>query len=644
MLFGAGVASASPGAVVSSFGTDGSLVATFGPDSPPASGGDGVAVAPNGDIYESGVATISGSGGSAINEVYIARYLPTGVLDSSFGTGGVTYENVGDGVSPSTGTVGNPFEPTAFVALTPSGDPVVATEASATTSSDMQLAVLEFTSSGTLNTAFNSTGVYKINLGTSTVPGGLAVQGNGDIVITGGVETGGGAQFFAERLTSGGTADSSFGSGGVTELSLGPGAVSEGFGVIVQSDGDLVFGGTANDASGHPEFAITRLTASGQPDNSFGTGGTAYAQPSSGSSPAAIALDVTATPDGGYAATGLAENSPSIGVAVVRLTNSGGLDTAFSGGGMSIITTPGLTQGLATGIFAQNDGKLLLTGTGLGVSTAGPMAIRLNTDGTLDNSFGSGGVAINNLTQPYDGLAMGAAMTADGNMFLTGLGEPTGAGGTGSFLQELNLDTAPTVSFIYAPTTVKVGTPVQFAASAIPSSGEAITGVSWDFGSGKFGAATGANVKRTFSQPGRYTVRVQATDGFGLSTISSRSITVIGPSLKLGSIAVASSGLEIKLSCKKTTCDVNAALTTVEHLRGKTVTKLTASGHGKHTKLVKIGSAKFKISAGKSETLMLKLNARGEQLLGQFHALPTKAAFELTNGKGKTVQRTVTIR
>ena len=212
MVFGTGVASASPGSVVTSFGTNGSVVNTLGPDSTPSSGADGVAVASNGDIYEVGVAQISGSSGSGPSEVYLARHLPNGALDTSFGNGGVVYENVGAGSSPSTGIAGSPFQPTAFVALTPSGNPVIATVATAATSGDTQMVVLEFSQSGALNTAFNSTGVYKVSLGTSSGPGGLAIQSNGDVVLTGGVETASTSEFFAERLTSGGALDPTFGS------------------------------------------------------------------------------------------------------------------------------------------------------------------------------------------------------------------------------------------------------------------------------------------------------------------------------------------------------------------------------------------------------------------------------------------------
>ncbi|MGH2927271.1 MAG: hypothetical protein ACRDL8_03610, partial [Solirubrobacteraceae bacterium] len=80
MACSAGVASAaSPGELNTSFAGGGNLLTQFGSGPSPTSGGDGVAVASNGDIYQVGGATVSGR-----DELYIARYLPSGQPDPSF--------------------------------------------------------------------------------------------------------------------------------------------------------------------------------------------------------------------------------------------------------------------------------------------------------------------------------------------------------------------------------------------------------------------------------------------------------------------------------------------------------------------------------------------------------------------------------
>ena len=134
--------------------------------------------------------------------------------------------------------------------------------------------------------------------------------------------------------------------------------------------------------------------------------------------------------------------------------------------------------------------------------------------------------------------------------------------------------------------------------------------MSWDLGSGKFGDATGTTATKTFTQPGTYTVRVQATDAYGLSTISPRAITVIGPSMKVGTIKIAHGKVSVKLSCKTAICTVGATLATVEHLKGKRVMRLSASGHGK---LTKIGSAKLKIAGRQQQDRHAEAERRGQE-------------------------------
>ena len=628
---------------MSGFGTGGSAVAQFGPDSTPASSAQSVVVAANGNIYEAGVAAISGTGSSTINEVYIARYLPNGTLDPSFGTHGVTYENVGSGGSPSTGDLNTGPEASTFVSLTPDGNPVVATEATTSTPGDSQLAVLEFTASGSLNPAFNTTGVYEVNLGTSTTAGGIAVQSNGDIVVTGGVALGGAnPEFFAERLTGAGAVDSGFGSGGVEEMQRGGTADTQGYGVLVQTNGDLVFGGPGEDSHGNSVFAITRLTASGQPDGSFGSGGTAYPQPSTASTPESADTGVAVTPDGGYAAAGFAAVSSTspVALAVARLTSTGQLVSSFGNGGTTVLSDPSLLESFGSAVIPESDGKLLVTGTGV-TGFVGPMTALLNADGTVDQGFGLNGIAIGGLSAPFEGFAESAAPVAGGNLVMAGLGEPLGSGGVASFLQEVNIDTAPVLSFAYAPAAATVGVPVQFFAFAIPNPAQSISQLSWDFGSGSFGAATGTSATYTFAQPGTYTVRTEATDSFGLSTIASQAITVAGPSLTVGKIKSAKGKVTISFSCKVAACVVNAMLTTVEHLRHGKVHRLSASGHGTQ---VTIGAAKLSIAAGTTQTVTLKLSGTGRRLLRKFHHIPASASFELTDDNGATLHRTLRIR
>ena len=68
---------------------------------------------------------------------------------------------------------------------------------------------------------------------------------------------------------------------------------------------------------------------------------------------------------------------------------SGMLDTTFGSGG-KVITAVGLEDG-ATSMVIQPDGKIIVAGGSGTIENLDFALVRYNTDGSLDNSFGTGG-------------------------------------------------------------------------------------------------------------------------------------------------------------------------------------------------------------------------------------------------------------
>lgn len=100
---------------------------------------------------------------------------------------------------------------------------------------------------------------------------------------------------------------------------------------------------------------------------------------------------------------------------VGHFTASGELDTAFGTGGWFIRNLVVGTNGeVARGIALQSDGKIVVTATAEASGAADPRdrdlyVLRLNTGGALDESFGSGGVSVLDLsTGAVDGTAFSA--------------------------------------------------------------------------------------------------------------------------------------------------------------------------------------------------------------------------------------------
>jgi uncharacterized delta-60 repeat protein len=68
---------------------------------------------------------------------------------------------------------------------------------------------------------------------------------------------------------------------------------------------------------------------------------------------------------------------------------AGQLDPTFAKGGIFSTTT---SRSTANALAIQNDGKTVIAGTGFANNNVADTLIRLNTNGTLDPTFGCGGV------------------------------------------------------------------------------------------------------------------------------------------------------------------------------------------------------------------------------------------------------------
>jgi uncharacterized delta-60 repeat protein len=212
-----------------------------------------------------------------------------------------------------------------------------------------------------------------VSLGTGTQLFGVAVQGDDKVLAAG--QSNGSA--FVERLTSTGAPDGSFGSGGV---SGGPGGAARA--VALQADGKVVIAGTSGGM-----FA-ERFNPNGSVDSSFGAGGIARAFGGSG-----IANAVGVQSDGKIVVAG-SVNPIDTRIAVARFNANGSLDSSFGSGGSEVIDL-GLPYEVAEGLAIQPNGKIVLVGHEQGSPTYAffnGLVLRLNANGSLDGSFNGNGV------------------------------------------------------------------------------------------------------------------------------------------------------------------------------------------------------------------------------------------------------------
>lgn len=253
-----------------------------------------------------------------------------------------------------------------------------------------QMFVARYNSDGSNDTSFSSDGVTAI--GFSTGPGAgyaLLQQPDGKLVITGTGQSNraGDYDVVIVRLNADGSADSTFGTNGVGTLKDG-GFDEFGAAIIRQADGKLLVAGASNAGRGY-DFDFVRFNADGSVDTSFGTAGRLLVDFGGNDDQANAMVQQS---DGAIVATGFARDSNGFSsVAVVRLSAAGVLDTSFGSGGK--VTIPfGTSQSTAAGVAQQSDGKLVIVGAVAESTTSTDAALlRLNTNGTLDSSFGTAG-------------------------------------------------------------------------------------------------------------------------------------------------------------------------------------------------------------------------------------------------------------
>jgi uncharacterized delta-60 repeat protein len=162
-----------------------------------------------------------------------------------------------------------------------------------------------------------------------------------------------------------------------------PGTNNTAAGVVVQGDGKLVTAGWAQ-VGGVFKFAVERHNEDGSADTSFGTAGTVLTTIGTGAAAGKVVLQN----DGKLVVAGSATVSGASQFALARYNTNGTLDGTFGTGG--VVTTPVGTSDSANAVVVQPDDKIVVAGRATVTNHVVALA-RYNSNGTLDGGFGTGG-------------------------------------------------------------------------------------------------------------------------------------------------------------------------------------------------------------------------------------------------------------
>jgi uncharacterized delta-60 repeat protein len=342
-------------------------------------------------------------------DITLVRFDSEGVLQPSFGDGGVVVQSFERDQAWLERTVD----------LTVVGGKIVGGYAFKNPALRSKMAVVQFTSDGSLDTEFGVGGLATEEASHEyrrTEPESTAVLPDGSIVVVTNDLSSFGSVVF-RRYRSEGSPDTSWGAQGSVVFDQGFGGVDRV--LIAQPDGKLLFGATSHSADPLPpdvEIFIARLNGDGTRDISFGVNGTlSISNPGTYDS----LTDLRTLADGSILAVGsdIAEKF----ISLRRILPSGNLDTNF---GQSGVATIQLAHGQHRLIdsYVLADGRIQLVAEHHDYSSgrASVVVATYLPSGILDPIYATSGIATLDVSALGIIQASSAAWQNDGGILIGG--------------------------------------------------------------------------------------------------------------------------------------------------------------------------------------------------------------------------------
>jgi uncharacterized delta-60 repeat protein len=390
-------------------GGDGKLLQAVG------SGDDyaqGMLLQPDGRIVLAGT-----SANGADNDFSLVRLNTDGSLDGGFGVGGrvivpITGNDVANGVS-----------------LQVDGKIIVVGQGQEPTHTDSDYRVVRLNANGTLDEGFGENGTVLLPVGSNNDAAyNVITLADAKIVLVGS-SVASDSDFSVVRLLANGEPDLSFSSDGLAVIPVG---TSHDSAFQVQAlPGDLLAIAGSSFEAGIWQFSVVQLETDGDLDLNFGSGGKRIVPvgnvPVGGAYAFGTAMVVQPDPEGQaphykLLIAGHAQNGASYDFALIRLNADGSVDENFGPSGDGRVLLPvGSGNEEVYAMALQADGKLLITGRGVGNVNGDFAVIRLTDNGLLDPSFGNAGTVLIPVGDGED-ISHDIVVQVDGKIVLGGEG------------------------------------------------------------------------------------------------------------------------------------------------------------------------------------------------------------------------------
>lgn len=199
--------------------------------------------------------------------------------------------------------------------------------------------------------------------------------------------------------------------------------------LAIQADGKIVTVGRSLNTYNLNDIAISRFLPTGALDNTFGSAGKVIITSTRVDQ---YVESVAIQPDGKIVATGRYKSLSTIQGSniyyfmTIRLNTNGTLDNTFNGTG-KILTTFNLANCFAHSIALQSDGKIVAGGQNYNGAYYDFALVRYNSNGTLDNTFGVSGKKTFSVSVKDD-YCNEIAIQPNGRIVAAGITEKTAGG------------------------------------------------------------------------------------------------------------------------------------------------------------------------------------------------------------------------
>jgi uncharacterized delta-60 repeat protein len=263
--------------------------------------------------------------------------------------------------------------------------------------------------------SFNGTGVWNKQIGNSyNELNVISLQSTGEILLGGSTQSTGNdtSNALIGRITANGILDNTFNGVGYAQYKLSASLYNSAQDLLYLNN-KIYYCDTKFNGTKYVEL-LTRLNLNGSLDNSFNSGSAIFIDSITGASSSSL-TSLNATTTGNIIALGTASVSLQTNLSGFSVAQNATLVNSFGSNGGLYNTSIGIPY---VKPIIQPDNKILLV--------VNDSLIRLNTDGTFDNTFGTNGIQLLSSLIIINGIAI----QKDGKIVLCG------NGGNGNFYIE----------------------------------------------------------------------------------------------------------------------------------------------------------------------------------------------------------------